>query len=357
MKKMYILASAFALATAGTASAQGTELFFSEYNEGAHMNGVTCPGQTAPSLGNEKVIEVYNPTTATVDLNTYSIRRYSNGSAVATEDERMVRTTGANTMAPSTTYVMSHPDASLADILAVVSQKASIRASGPNATVLVGGGPIQFNGNDAVALVRWTGAQAGQGTAVIVDLFGIVGNDPGIQWSATDNNGVFTSSANQSLVRRPDVSSGAASLVWNTNTTPGLDPTMFNLAAEWEAYGFAFPAGQPADPCGQAYNDLGQHTYTGPNGAYAPLGLLEEFNNAISFYPNPASGRVTVALGSAKVGQLTVLNSVGQAIYARPAADATSTTLDVSSLKAGLYFVRCQSADGNLSIYKELVVQ
>ncbi|MBC7446650.1 MAG: lamin tail domain-containing protein, partial [Hymenobacteraceae bacterium] len=264
MKKMYFLAGAFLLAAAGTASAQGTELFFSEYDEGAHMNGTTCLGQTAPSLGNEKAVEVYNPTTATVDLNVYSIRRYSNGSLTPTEDERMVRTTGANTMEPSTTFVMAHPDAALSDIVAAKNQTASIRGSGPNATVLVGGGPVQFNGDDAVVLVRWTGAQAGQGTDMIVDIFGIIGHQPVMpsQWSATDINGIFTASANQSLVRRPDISAG--NITWNKNVNSGLDPAAFNISQEWEAYGFAFPAGLPADPCGQAYNDLGQHTYTGP---------------------------------------------------------------------------------------------
>jgi hypothetical protein len=36
---------------------------------------------------------------------------------------------------------------------------------------------------------------------------------------------------------------------------------------------------------------------------------------------------------------------------------ATEATLDVSGLAAGLYFVRCTSADGQMTIYKELVVK
>lgn len=363
MKKMYFLAGAFVLAAAGAASAQGTELFFSEYNEGAHPSaagpGNPCPGQTAPSLGNEKTIEVYNPTTATVNLNTYSIRRYSNGSLTATEDERMMRTTGANSMGPSTVFVMAHPEATLNDIISAKNQTASIRASGPNATVLVGGGPVQFNGDDAMALVRWTGTQAGQGTAVLMDIFGIIGHRPAMpsQWSATDLNGIFTASANQSLVRRETVSGG--NTTWNMNVTPGLDVTQFNISQEWLAYGFAFPPPPAlADPCAQDYSDLGVHTYTGPRGTYnTSVGLLEDFNNAIQMYPNPATSRVEVALGTAKVGQLTLINTLGRAISVRPSAGATTTTLDVTGLAPGLYFVRCTSADGKITIYKELVVQ
>lgn len=356
MKKMYFLAGAFVLAVAGTASAQGTELFFSEYDEGAHQSGTTCAGQTLPSTGEEKVIEVYNPTTATVDLNIYSIRRYSNGMGLS-EDERMMRTTGANSMSPSTTFVMAHPNASLSDIRSAANQFASPRAT-MTPTVLVGGGPVQFNGDDAMALVRWTGAQAGQGTPILVDIFGIIGHRPpppgmGTQgmWVGTDRNGADTRSANQSLVRSPAISNG--STTWDLVTTPTLDPTMFNIGAEWEKYSDAFSP----DACAQDYSDLGAHNYTGPNGNYASVGLLEEFNNAIQFYPNPASGRVNVALGTAKVGQLTVINTLGRSIYARPATDATAATLDITGLTPGLYFVRCQSADGKLTIYKELVVQ
>ncbi|MBC7448956.1 MAG: T9SS type A sorting domain-containing protein, partial [Hymenobacteraceae bacterium] len=87
------------------------------------------------------------------------------------------------------------------------------------------------------------------------------------------------------------------------------------------------------------------------------LGVLEDFNNAIKLYPNPTEGRVNVELGTAKVGQLTVINALGRAIYARPAVGAATATLDVTGLPAGLYFVRCQSADGKLMIYKELMVR
>ncbi len=370
MKKMYILAGAFVLATVGSAAAQGTELFFSEYNEGSHMNGSTCPGQTTASTGNEKTMEVYNPTTSTVPLDQYSIRRYSNGMGLS-EDERIVRGAGTttsggvappagpNTLSSGATFVMAHPDVSISDIRSAANQYASPRAT-TTSTVLVGGGPIQFNGDDAMALVRWTGATAGTGTAVIVDIFGIIGNRPnppgmGTQgmWVGTDRNGGDTRSANQSLVRSPAISSGSATLVWDINTNPGLDPATFNIGAEWETYSNAFSP----DACAQSYSDLGQHTYTGPNGAYSTVGLLEEFNNAIQFYPNPANGRVNVSLGTAKVGLLTVVNSLGRTIFVRPSTEATTTTLDVSSLTPGLYFVRCTSADGKLTVYKELVVQ
>ncbi len=376
MQKVYTLAGLLVLASTGAAMAQngggiaapavigeGTELFLSEYDEGAHMNMTACPGATTPSNGTEKAIEVYNPTTSIVNLDPYSLRRYSNGSTAVVEEERLRRTTDPNTpstvpntLAPSTAYVYANGRATLAAILNVIDQLGPPAYQVPGPNTLTRGGIAEFNGNDAVALVRWSGAVAGQGTPMIVDVFGVIGNDPGTQWAATDPvTGTFTASGNQSLKRRANISGGGAAILQNTTT--GYDPTSFNITTEWEQYSTAFPNGMQ-DACAQSYADLGTHTYTGPNGSYIPLGVLEDFNNAISFYPNPATtGRVNVSLGTAKVGQLLLINSVGKSIAARPATGASNLSLDVSSLTPGLYFVRCTSADGKLTVYKELVVQ
>ena len=90
MKKHYLMILA-AMLLAGAAHAQGTELFFSEYDEGAHQSGVSYNGGVSLSTGNERAIEIYNPTTSTVNLNLYSIRRYANGSVTPTEEERLFR--------------------------------------------------------------------------------------------------------------------------------------------------------------------------------------------------------------------------------------------------------------------------
>jgi hypothetical protein len=53
-----------------------------------------------------------------------------------------------------------------------------------------------------------------------------------------------------------------------------------------------------------------------------------------------------------------VLNNLGQTISAQPRGLAEEKiTLDISALKPGLYFVQCLSADGQIKIYKELVVK
>ncbi|MFD2785218.1 T9SS type A sorting domain-containing protein [Hymenobacter rubripertinctus] len=357
MKKNYILASALLLATATTSFGQGTELFFSEYIEGAHQSGTTYGG-TTPSTGNERAIEVFNPTVAGVSLDKYSVRRYSNGSSTPSEEEKLKRTTGSNVLNSADVFVYANGESTLPAILNVVDQLGAspYGTVGPN--TITKSGIAYFNGNDALALVRWTGATAGQGTGILVDIFGVIGQDPGISWSAEDANGVLVTSANQSLMRRPSVSAGTKV---NPQPQGGNDPkarTGYNISTEWDSYSTAFPGGVQ-DPAAQSYARLGEHNdYNGPYGAYAPLKTLAKFNSSIGIYPNPASGQAIVEIKGAKVGSITVLNSVGQTIMAQPRGlNEETVKLDISRLSPGLYFVQFISQDGQLKVYKELLVK
>ncbi|MCC2546631.1 T9SS type A sorting domain-containing protein [Hymenobacter sp. BT175] len=357
MKKHYLLASALLFASASS-FAQGTELFLSEYIEGAHQSGVSYNGGVSNSTGNERAIEVFNPTTSTVNLNPYSLRRYSNGSTTVTEEERLVRKNGApNTLNSAAAFVYANGEATLPALLNSANQLGALyQTPGPN-TVRTGG-IAYFNGNDAMALVRYTGATAGTGTGVIIDIFGVIGQDPGTSWSATDASGTLVTSANQSLIRRPTVSSGVRVNPQPQGTPTNPNPAGYNISTEWESYSTAFPGGVQ-NPGAQSYARLGEHNdYNGPFGLYGPLKTLEQFNAGISVYPNPASGTATVELTDVKVSTITVINNLGQTIMAKPQGLSTEkVSLDVSNLKAGLYFVQFISADGQTKIYKELVVQ
>ena len=116
MKKHYYLLSAALLLT-GAAHAQGTELFFSEYDEGAHQMGVSYNGGVSNSTGSERAIEIFNPTLNPVNLNPYSVRRYSNGSVTPTEEERLFRSNatqwavGVNVLDSRTTFVLASASA------------------------------------------------------------------------------------------------------------------------------------------------------------------------------------------------------------------------------------------------------
>ena len=358
MKKNYILASALLLAAATTTFGQGTELFFSEYDEGAHQGGTTYGG-SEPSSGNERAIEIFNPTVGTVNLDAYSVRRYSNGSTSPFQEEKIKRTVGSNVLNTAEVFVYGCGQATLPAIISTADQLCAPYATPPAAdnNVLIQGGPVYFSGNDAMVLVRWTGASAGQGTPIMVDIFGVIGQDPGTSWSAEDANGVLVTSANQSLIRRPSVSAGT-----KVNPEPqggtSTARTGYNIATEWESYSTAFPGGVQ-DASAQSYARLGEHNdYDGPYGTYAALKTLAKFNSSISVYPNPASGQATVEIKGAKVGSIAVLNTLGQTITAQPRGlNQETVKLDVSGLAPGLYFVQFISQDGQLKVYKELLVK
>ena len=387
MNKNYLMLSA-ALLLAGAAHAQGsgTELFFSEYNEGAHQMGQPYGG-TTNSTGNERALEIFNPTNNTVNLNPYSVRRYSNGDTFVFQEEKVFRSNathapvGTNTLSARSTFVIACGEATLPAIVGSASQFCAAYAQAPAATnaVVTGGGPIYFSGDDAMALVRYPSGTPGVGNGVIVDLIGVIGERPLLQtcatggnWSGTNpldgtgTNAVFVASANQSIIRRASVSRGIRTSPAPQNVVPATCPPTraaggYNIADEWYMYSTAFNGPNGAsNPSGQLYDQLGNHNdYTGPYGVYqAVLSVLSKFDSNISVYPNPAHGTATVEIKDAKVGSVTVLNNLGQRISAEAKGQGQEKLqLNISALKPGLYFVQILSADGQTKIYKELVVE
>jgi len=151
--------------------------FFSEYIEGS---------------GNNKCLEIYNPTSSVVDLAAegYKIEMYFNGSASA---GLTLSLTG--TIQPGDVYVVCNSSAtsdftSLADLIGT-------------------GG--WFNGDDAVVL---------RNTSGIADVIGQIGFDPGTNWS---NSGIETSE--QTLRRYNFIQKG------DNNGTDVYNPSL-----EWETY-------------------------------------------------------------------------------------------------------------------------
>jgi hypothetical protein len=161
----------------GSANAQPTELFISEYIEGS---------------SNNKALEIYNGTGAPVDLaaNNYSVQMCFNGSAACT---LTIGLTG--TVAAGDVYVLAHSSA----VAAILTQADQTNGSG------------WFNGNDAVVLLKG---------AAVVDSIGQRGFDPGTQWGSG-----FTSTADNTLRRKPTIHAG------DTNTLDAFDP-----AVEWNGF-------------------------------------------------------------------------------------------------------------------------
>jgi predicted extracellular nuclease len=173
----------------GSARAQPTELFLSEYIEGS---------------SNNKALEIYNGTGASVDLgaNSYNVQMYFNGSSSAGLTINLV-----GTVASGDVFVLAQ---SAADPV-ILAQADQTNGAG------------WFNGDDAVVLRRGT---------TFIDVIGQVGFDPGTEWGTGD-----LSTADNTLRRQGTIHAG------DPIGTDAFDP-----AAEWNG----FPI--------NTFDGLGSHT-------------------------------------------------------------------------------------------------
>ncbi len=137
MKKL-LLFTAFSVAPL-LGFSQCTNLFFSEYVEGS---------------SNNKAIEIFNPTNATVNLTNYVIYRYNNGSPTATDSLRP-----QGTLAPNGVFVAGNSQA----ISAITSVSDTLH------TITL------YNGDDAIVLKHIP-------SNTVIDIIGIIGVDPGTNW-------------------------------------------------------------------------------------------------------------------------------------------------------------------------------
>jgi uncharacterized protein len=152
------------------------DLFFSEYIEGSATN---------------KALEIYNPTAAAVDLSAYTVKLFNNGSSTTS----FVRTLSGSLAAGQVLVLVNSNSA------------APFLVSGSVAANSV----VNFNGDDAITLEK---------SGVVIDRFGQLGVDPGIEWSA---NGVGT--ANRTLRRKPGVAVG------DNNASAVFDPSL-----QWDGF-------------------------------------------------------------------------------------------------------------------------
>jgi uncharacterized protein len=166
------------------------DLFFSEYIEGT---------------SNNKALEIYNPTTSTVSLSSYTVKLYTNGTTTVSN---IYTLTG--TLAPGAVVV-------------IVNNGAT--ATFKTVPGFVTSSVTNFNGNDTITLEK---------SGVVIDRFGQLGFDPGTAWVSG-----ALSTQDRTLRRKPGVKVG------DPNATAVFDP-----ALQWD--GFAI----------NDASDLGAHTVT-----------------------------------------------------------------------------------------------
>jgi hypothetical protein len=168
------------------AMAVATDLFISEYVEGS---------------SNNKYIEIFNGTGASVDLSEYYLKLFPNG-ALETAPNPRVQLSGT-----------------LANGECIVYKNSSAVLTLPDGVTAITNAAVNFNGDDALLLMKKSGVDS-----TYVDVFGWIGSpDPGTQWGTSP---LWT--INTTLVRKSSVTAGVTS-----NPVSG---TFETLTTEWDYY-------------------------------------------------------------------------------------------------------------------------
>ena len=177
--------------TGGGSGNETVNLFFSEYAEGS---------------SNNKYVEIYNPSSSSVNLSNYQIKGTNNGTAWGDNGERELALTG--TLAANSVYIIC-TDAADQTIL----DKANL--------ALPYESPVHYNGNDAIAIF---GIDSSGNFTVIMDVIGVQSSDPGpAGWNVA---GVTGATKDHTLVRKSSIGKGNSN--WeNSAGTSASD-------SEWE---------------------------------------------------------------------------------------------------------------------------
>ncbi len=288
-----------------------SELFISEYVEG---------------WSNNKALEIYNPTGAPIDLSAYMIIRYSNGSTTATAGNA-VQLTGMIAANDVYVAVLEKLDTAGTGQNAPVWDSLQVRADGFYCPVYATSNAFYFNGNDAVVLAK--GTVANIGSSVLVDLFGKIGENPGVAWT-TDFPYVAAGvevTKDHSLIRKSTVTQG--------QTNPTI--SYFDPLAEYDSIPAVITVGGFTQG---NWSSLGSHTCD-------CLLATDEIsdNPVVSVYPNPSTGKFSIK-GAERFTNIIITNALGQKVSSVANNSNAIVTFDLKA-KRGVYFVRLTDNDGN----------
>jgi|TARA_B110000240_G_scaffold198217_1_gene257383 hypothetical protein len=307
MKKYLILFLLFALSINAN-SQDCSDLFISEYVEGS---------------GNNKALEIYNPTSNTIDLSAYMIIRYSNGSNSATP-ANAIQLTGSVLANDVHVGVIEKLNPSGAGNEIPVADSLQAKADAFYCADYNTSNAWYWNGNDAIVLAK--GSVDDILGSVLIDVFGKVGEDPVGGWNDNAASG-YTSSGyswteDHTLIRKSTVLSG------------DIDPSnLFNTSLEWDSL------------AEDSWNNLGSHICN----CSGNTSFNEKNNIPFILYPNPINkGGIVSVRSNFIVKQIILTNILGKQVF-------FVNSLNTSGLAKGTYIVDIEFSDGKLSQNKLII--
>ena len=249
----------------------------------------------AEGSSNNKYVEIYNPLNNAVDLSNYSLKGSNNGSGW--KAERDFALTGTLNSGETLIVCTDQADAS---ILGLTTEGFQLGYESP----------VHYNGNDAIGLFN---------DSNLIDIIGDPDSDPGSSWSV----GAEGSTKDRTLVRKISVTQG--NLVWSTSAGTTDENS------EW----FVLP--------NDTWTFAGSHPHT-----EAALSIFNFNNQVVKVYPNPVQTKLNFS-GLTSPVKATVFDMLGK----RQLQSEVINSLDVSSLKSGLYMVEIKN-ENNAKVFNIL---
>lgn len=266
--------------TTNGASNGVTELFISEYLEG---NG-----------GTNKAIEIVNLTSSTVSLAGYVLKLERNGAGVWTTPLALNGGT-VTSIVPGDVFVVGNGDNSFPELQPystsnTVGQVDLVQLNNDSTSY---GQPVNFNGDDAVALFK---------DNVLIDMIGVFGSDANF-------------AANVTLRRKSNIFSPNATYTTN----------------EWDSF------------AANTVDGIGSHTSTLNTKSF----IFESFK----MFPNPANGD-RVYFSVTENATINIYNVLGK-LVSTSEVTKSKNNINISELSKGLYLVKINS--GKQFITKKLI--
>ncbi|WP_430403542.1 lamin tail domain-containing protein [Fluviicola sp.] len=288
------------LSTAVAAQAQNcSEIFISEYVEGS---------------GNDKAVELYNPTGSAISLTGYRIERFSNGDNTSNAGG-VTNLTG--TIQPYSTFVITNGQTTTQPNSPACSPTLQAMADQLDHAYPA---PTYMNGNDAIALFKNT---------LMIDLMGKIGDAAMGQgaygWGDQppyDGSVGRIWTENHTLIRKASIKTGV---------TANPDPFIVNQ--QWDSL--------PKD----TWTQLGSHTCD------CFLGLNENKLNTLSIYPNPSADGILYINTNNAIETIEIVDLLGK-VVAKEVRNDQSTAAVVTltdKLRKGSYLVRINFTDKSSS--------
>jgi len=303
---------------------QCSDLFISEYVEGS---------------GNNKALEIYNPTNSPINLGNYRLIRWDNGAITAPDNGIMPLP--ANLSIPAYDVIvialnLTDPNGTgqTAPIAAALQEKADTLLSNGCGTEPGNIRTFCFNGDDALSLEKNVG-----GTWTRIDIFACIGEQPTNSqgtasptagWTdlapfssmpegyTTANDGPYFFrywTQDQTLKRKPTVNGGVT-------TNPA--PQSFNASVQWDSLAV------------DMFDSLGFHTCVCNIVGFNELPASEK----LTVYPNPSNEKVSFETELA-ISDVVIYNITGQVVAEMKNPLITKNVrIDTHQIPQGVYTVK-----------------